>query len=175
MLFQGQWLAGLNRSVDSFAKASASDPVKNLYLPMGVGFLCTAMALYVLVHFLTFIKGGLAREGAIAIVFWGWLAFSALPAFSALGWTHAPMSFYLITQGGRLVAMLVAALTYVELSDDVKVKSLKKAAVAAAAAVTSSAETIKSIKGIKIIKSPKSPKSPRTRSRSPRTRSAKKL
>lgn len=158
ILFQKPYLAALNRPADFFEAGMKTNAVKTLYLPWGVGILCSAVALYVVIHFLHFIKNGLTREGATSIVFWGWLGFSAMPSFATLGWNQTPLSLFLITQGSRFLTGLVATLAYVELSTR---KSGKAAAAAAAPAPAAAEET------------PASPRG-RGRSRSPRSAKVKK-
>lgn len=116
LLFEKQYLAALGRPADYFSAGMKADPIKTLYLPWSIGITVSALALYVIIHFLHFIKAGLTREGATSIVFWGWLGFSALPSYSSHTWNHSPLALFLITQGARFLSALVAALTYVELS-----------------------------------------------------------
>ncbi len=154
LLFQKQTLAGMGKAPDHWDSALKTDAVKNMYLPMGLGVVCSALSLYVLIHFLHFIKNGLTREGATSIVFWGWLGFSALPGFATLAWENGAsnLSYFLVVQGHRFLATLVAAIVYVELA-----QARKSAPAAAASAPTAD-----------------KPSTPRGRSRSPRARSAKK-
>ncbi len=156
LLFQQQYLASLGRAADWWDVSMKADPVKTLYLPWGVGIVCSALSLYVVIHFLHFIKNGLTREGATSIVFWGWLGFSALPGYASLGWNGSSLALFLIVQGNRFISALVAAVVYVELARE---RRPAAGAAAGAAAPATSADK---------------PTTPRGRSRSPRTRSAKK-